>query len=178
MFLSAMPVRSCLKSCLLLLCQRSQSAFRSALKHSTLSWHFSTSTGIYGETEKTTATGAFGGHHIRLQVTGGLQPQGSGWCGSFGGEGCIREMWHGHRSLSPILPLKSWESFFVELVWRTDKRYPTNPISTKSFYFEKIVHHYFHSPVSYINSSLVCKIILPKNVFLETKTSCVAKTLY
>lgn len=47
MLRSAMPVSSCRKSRLLSLCQRSQSAFRSALKHSALSWQRSTSRGTW-----------------------------------------------------------------------------------------------------------------------------------
>lgn len=146
MFWSAMPVRSCLKSCLLLLCQRSQSAFRSALKHSTLSWHFSTSTGIYGETEKTTATG-----ELRVLMIQDYRLQGSGWCGSFGWEGCIRdEMAEDFYQYSLLNPenLSLWSLYRVRtkkilaLLWRD------------------------YSPLISIfqfNSLLVCKIITESN---------------
>lgn len=126
MFLSAMPVRSCLKSCLLLLCQRSQSAFRSALKHSTLSWHFSTSTGIFGERERKLELQGTSGDIIQNYRLLGLQPQGSGWWWSL-----IRvfEIWQSDKRLSPILPFKSWESFYVGL-------------DIQHFYFEEIIHPY------------------------------------
>lgn len=131
-----MLVSSCLKSCLLFLCQRSQSALRSALKHSILSWHLSTSTGIYSETENTTATGDWL-HLGRCES----ELQGSVWKRNFGKEdNCKRHAFMGRKQLKKyrtfyfsqvflrnvfsydLLEIKSWNN--ISSLWhRNDNRY-------------------------------------------------------